>query len=152
VVNVGCVVKDGKLAVVTGETIWPGELADDGSPVHSRAKHYDTKKDKDTGYNAPTRLSYHWKGPSLLADAPGSVSASVDLPVGDPQAYSGLIEKVDVLAEIPQVIKAVISYAAGTKPYIYTWMNPATLNIILPDGKEEQVKGVVFNEASFISS
>lgn len=120
VVNVGCVVRDGKLAVVTGETIWPGELADDGSPVHSRAKHHDAKKDKDTGYNAPTRLSYHWKGPSLLADAPGSVSASVDLPVGDPQAYSGLIEKVDVLAEIPQVIKAVISYAAGTKPYIYT--------------------------------
>lgn len=151
VVNVGCVVKDGQLAVVTGETIWPGELADDGVPVQSRAKHYDTKKDKDTGYNAPTRLSYHWKGPSLLGDAPGTLAASVDLPVGDPQAYSGLIGKVDVLAEIPKVIKAVIAYAAGTKPYIYTFLNPSTLNITLPDGKTEEVKGVVFNEATFIS-
>ncbi|KAG8969026.1 putative cell survival pathways protein [Tulasnella sp. 427] len=150
-VNVGYVVKDGKLVVVTGETIWPGELADDAAAVQSRAKHHDTKKDKDTGYNAPTRLSYHWKGPSLLADAPGTVSAAIDLPVGDPQSYSGLIEKVDVLAEIPKVVKAVLAYAAGTKPYIYTWMNPATLSVTLPDGKAEEVKGVVFNEATFIS-
>lgn len=151
VVNVGCVVKDGKLTVVTGETIWPGELADDGALVQSRAKHHDTKKDKDTGYNAPTRLSYHWKGPSLLGDAAGTLTASVDLSVGDPQAYSGLIEKIDVLAEIPGPLKAVINYAAGVKPYIYAWLNPATLNINLPDGKEEQVKGIVFNEATFIS-
>jgi hypothetical protein len=34
-------------------------------------------------------------------------------------APKGLIEKVDVLAEIPYVIKSVVNYVAGTKPYIY---------------------------------
>jgi hypothetical protein len=31
----------------------------------------------------------------------------------------GLIEKVDVMAEIPGFVKAVVSYVAGAKPYIY---------------------------------
>jgi hypothetical protein len=38
---------------------------------------------------------------------------------GQPRKFSGLIEKVDVLAQIPYLVKKVISYVAGTKPYIY---------------------------------
>jgi len=150
-INVGSLVVGGKLLAVTAETIWPGETVDETAEIQSRAVHVDTKKDKDTGYNAPTRLAYHWSGPSLSAEAPGTVKASIDLTVGDPQSYTGLVEKVDVLAEIPKVIKAVIAYAAGTKPYIYTWCNPTTLSVTLPGGEKSDINGIVFNEATFIS-
>jgi len=150
-INVGSVVIGGKLLAVTGETIWPGETPDPNADVQSRAVHLDSKKDKDTGYEAPTRLTYHWSGPSVDPSAPGTVKAVLDLPVGDPTSYNGLIGKIDVLAEIPKVIKAVIAYAAGTKPYIYTWFNPSTLSVTLPGGEKVEVNGVVFNEATFIS-
>lgn len=60
-----------------------------------------------------------WSGPSTLSDAPGQVSASMKVDVGTPTQPKGLVEKVDVLAEIPAMLKAVVNYVAGTKPYIY---------------------------------
>ena len=36
-----------------------------------------------------------------------------------------MIEKVDVLAEIPYVIKTMVNYVAGTKPYIYQVTQPS---------------------------
>ena len=47
-------------------------------------------------------------------------------------AAEGLIEKVDVLAEIPKVVKAVIAYAAGTKPYIYTVSSWCLVSLLSP--------------------
>ncbi|KAG8991872.1 putative cell survival pathways protein, partial [Tulasnella sp. JGI-2019a] len=115
----------------------------------------------DTSYEAPQRITYEWAGPSIVDQ--GIVKATLDLPLGDPQSYSGLIGKVDVLAEIPKVLKTVIAYAAGTKPYIYTasalpphsrlpqFFNPASLSITMGNGETTTVKGAVFNEATFIS-
>jgi len=77
--------------------------------------------------------------------------------VGRPGEEIGLIEKVDVMAEIPAFVKAVVSYVAGTKPYIYQWLNPATLKITGPDTLVPglsgglEVKGHLYSEASFIS-
>lgn len=119
-INVGGIVADGKLIAVTGETILPDEGPSNDSKVQSRATHYDPKHDKDTGYKAPTRIEYTWAGPSIVPESPGDVKAVLNIVTGDPQASNGLIEKVDVLAEIPKVIKTFIAYAAGTKPYIYT--------------------------------
>ena len=118
-VNVGSVVLGGKLAAVTAETKWPGEEQADDAAVVSRATHTKTVHDPDTGYNAPTELAFRWAGPSVVADAQGRIDASVVMEVGNPDAFKGLIEKVDVLAEIPYVIKTMVNYVAGTKPYIY---------------------------------
>jgi hypothetical protein len=52
-------------------------------------------------------------------DGAGDVKAELEADVGTVEAPKGLVEKVDVLAEIPYALKMVINYAAGTKPYIY---------------------------------
>lgn len=154
-VNVGSLVLGGKLAAVTAETKYPGESQADDAEVVSRALHARTAKDPDTGYDAPTELIFKWAGPVIGSD--GRVDASLQLDVGTPNAYKGLIEKVDVLAEIPYVIKTMVNYVAGTKPYIYQWCNPATLHVTGPDtlipGLSEglNIEGRVYNEATFIS-
>ncbi|KAG8873406.1 putative cell survival pathways protein [Tulasnella sp. 331] len=150
-INVGGVVAGGKLVAVTAETIWPHETAAANPDLQSRAIHHDSKRDKDTGYEAPQRITYEWAGPSIIEGSAGNVKATLDLPLGDPQSYAGLIDKVDVLAEIPKVLKTVLAYAAGTKPYIYTWYNPASLSVTLADGETMTVKGSVFNEATWIN-
>ena len=48
-----------------------------------------------------------------------AVDATTQVELGPPNASKGLIEKVDVLAEIPYVIKTMVNYVAGTKPHIY---------------------------------
>lgn len=118
-VNVGAVVLGGKLAAVTAETKWPDTPQEEDVEVASRATHSKTEPDSDTGYAAPTELSYRWAGPSVFPGATGTVDARASVDVGSPDAYKGLIEKVDVLAEIPYVIKTMVNYVAGTKPYIY---------------------------------
>lgn len=117
--NVGSLVVAGKLVGVTAETKYKDEPLPEKAEVISRATHTKTALDPDTGYNAPTELLYQWGVPSLLPDAPGRFEASIRLDVGQPNAYKGLVEKVDVLAEIPYVIKTMVNYVAGTKPYIY---------------------------------
>ncbi|KAH9945372.1 oxidative stress survival Svf1-like protein [Epithele typhae] len=156
-VNLGGLVVGGKLAAVTAETKWPDEPYAEDATVVSRAVHTKKALDPDTGYEAPTELFFRWAGPSLVAGAAGTVDASVTLDVGSPDSYKGLIEKVDVLAEIPYVIKTMVNYVAGTKPYIYQWINNAKLNLKVPDGlvpsvsNETEVEGIFYNEATFIS-
>lgn len=117
--SVGSVVVGGKLVAVTAETKYPGEEQPESAPVMSRAIHSKTELDTETSYNAPTEVNYRWAGPSIDAAAPGTVEANVKVDLGSPAAYNGLVEKVDVLAEIPYVIKTMVNYVAGTKPYIY---------------------------------
>ena len=118
-VNVGSLVLGGKLAAVTAETKWPDEEPAANAGVISRAIHSKTAHDPDTGYNAPTEIVFRWAAPSIVPDAPGPIDATLTMDIGQPNAYKGLIEKVDVLAEIPYVIKTMVNYVAGTKPYIY---------------------------------
>ena len=74
--------------------------------------------DKDTGYAAPTGIEFKWAGERK--DGKGKTSAKVTVDkLGVEQGQGGLIEKVDVLAEIPYVIRKGFSMATGTKPYIY---------------------------------
>ncbi|KAF8312480.1 survival factor 1 [Clavulina sp. PMI_390] len=160
IVNIGSIVVGGKLVAVTGETRWPDEAASDDGPIVSRAEHIDPEADADTGYLKPSKIKYVWKGASVVDDAAGIVSAESIVEVGTPAAPKGLVEKVDVLAEIPTILKAFVNYVAGTKPYIYQWFNPATLTITAPaslvggegtEAKTITVSGVTFNEATFIS-
>ena len=119
IVNVGSLVIGGKLAAVTAETKWPGEPVAEEPTVLSRVVHHDSSPDDFTGYNVPSTISFHWSGPSVVPGAEGRLSADTSVLVGRPGEEVGLIEKVDVMAEIPAIVKAVVSYVAGTKPYIY---------------------------------
>ncbi|ESK82244.1 survival factor 1 [Moniliophthora roreri MCA 2997] len=151
-VNIGSLVMDGKLVAVTAETSGPNVPKTDKQVVKSRAIHLKPVHDPETGYQKPTELLFEWAGPSLQADAPGTYSASLTVDVGDVENPKGLIEKVDVLAEIPYVIKMAVNYVAGTKPYIYQWINPATLSITPPGSDSPtNVEGTFYNEATFIS-
>ncbi|KAI0359978.1 oxidative stress survival Svf1-like protein, partial [Trametes cingulata] len=156
-VSVGALVLGGKLAAVTAETKWPDEEPAASAGVVSRAVHSKTARDQETGYDAPTELVYRWAGPSLVPDAQGPIDGTLSVDVGSPDAYKGLVEKVDVLAEIPYVIKTMVNYVAGTKPYIYQWQNPATLHVNVPAGiipgvsDKVEVEGTLYNEATFIS-
>jgi hypothetical protein len=118
-VNVGSIVLGGKLVAVTAETAWPDEAQPEKVDVMSRTTHLNPVKDPDTGYEAPSEIVYQWAGPSLVSNAPGTVDAILHIDVGDIASPKGLIEKVDVLGEIPYAIKTMVNYVAGTKPYIY---------------------------------
>ncbi|KAG8711796.1 putative cell survival pathways protein [Ceratobasidium sp. 394] len=153
-VSVGGVVVGGKLVCVTGETIWPDEPPVIDAAVQSRAVHLAPVLDPETGYRQPTRIRYTWQGPAV-GDAKGDVKAELEVDVGTPEAPKGLLEKVDVLAEIPYALKMVVNYVAGTKPYIYQWLNPGTLSLTGPEsvipGGSTTVEGTFYNEATFIS-
>ncbi|KAF9066641.1 oxidative stress survival Svf1-like protein [Rhodocollybia butyracea] len=150
-VNIGSLVVGRKLAAVTAETRYPGETTEEGS-VKCRVTHLKPAFDAHTSYQKPGEISYEWAGPSLITDKPGTYKASLNVDVGDVEHPKGLIEKVDVLAEIPKVIKLAVNYVAGTKPFIYQWINPAKLSITEP-GSETAVEasGFLYNEATFIS-
>ncbi|KAL0954562.1 hypothetical protein HGRIS_003522 [Hohenbuehelia grisea] len=156
VVNVGSILLGGQLASVTAETRWPDDKAAEGSVV-SRAQHLNPEKDPDTSYGKPSEILYTWKAPSIVADAPGEVSGELKVDLGSVQAPKGLIEKVDVLGEIPYVAKMAVNYVAGTKPFIYQWVNPATLTVTGPDALAPglsagvPIEGTLYNEATFIS-
>jgi len=149
-VSVGGVVIGGKLVCVTGETIWPDESPAVDAPVQSRAVHLEPVLDSETGYRQPSRIRFTWKGPVLGGEL-GDVKAEIEVAVGS----KGLVQKVDVLAEIPYAVKLVLNYVAGTKPYIYQWLNPGTLSITGPEsvipGGSMEVEGTLYNEATFIS-
>jgi hypothetical protein len=118
IVNVGCI-SVGDKVVVTGETKWPDEARDNnaGTPVKSRATHYTTVHDGETGYAPPTKIGFEWKG--VVPHHPeDSVEGAITMEVGEGQTSRGLIEKVNVLAEIPPVLKKIVNMM-GTNPYIY---------------------------------
>ncbi|CAE7169678.1 unnamed protein product [Rhizoctonia solani] len=152
-VNVGGVVVGGKLVCVTGETKWPKEELAADAPVQSRAVHLDRVHDPETGYKQPTKLQFTWQAPGI-GDA-ALIKAEIVADVGTPDAPKGLVHKVDVLGEIPAALKIVIAYAAGTKPYLYQWLNPGTLSLTGPEslipGGSKTVNGTFYNEATFIS-
>ncbi|KAA1079675.1 putative cell survival pathways protein [Puccinia graminis f. sp. tritici] len=141
--------------------------------------------DVDTGYQVPSSIKFEWMAP-VLANALGSSAPSTDSSplsatahlvldleakrISEKESYvtKGLIEKVDVMAQIPYLVKKVISAVAGARPYIYTWLNPVEAHITLPNSalpngfnvKTEAVEGEaskftihghLFNEATFIS-
>ncbi|KAK6204886.1 oxidative stress survival, Svf1-like protein [Scheffersomyces amazonensis] len=68
---------------------------------------------------------------------------------------STLVERVDVMAEIPQFVKNIVSGVAGTKPYIYQYCNE--FDITVKESKIHSIEndvtesGIGFTEVTFIS-
>jgi Svf1-like C-terminal lipocalin-like domain len=96
VVNIGGIVKeDGTLVAAM---------------VENAAIHKTIEKDEETGWDAPTSLELSWMG---------QTKDGVEVTAITDSDLKNLVERVDVLAEIPAVIKAFIAGVAGTKPFIY---------------------------------
>lgn len=124
-INVGSIVVGDKLVAIT----CGGTGAEEGSG----AEHLDPVLDVETDYAAPGKIVYSWHGPVLLEDGTelksvaGAPIAKATLEIelltsakGEPYETKGLVEKVDVLGQVPYLVKKFVNYAAGTKPYIYT--------------------------------
>ena len=126
VVRVAGIATDGKLLMANTE----GDV-----------KHTETKQDAETGWPEPTSASYHWVGKTedgkeVTADIAGSLGAHID--------------RVDVMAEVPGFVKAIVASAAGTKPYIYQYAPKMTIKIKVGDEVKEE-EGILFTEATFVS-
>lgn len=116
-INIGSVVVGDKLVAVTA--------GGEGVVGKSVAEHIGPIKDVETGYEAPSSIRYQWEGVTLEDSSKSATTAVLDLDLltskpGEAYATRGLIEKVDVLGQIPYLVKKFVNYAAGTKPYIYT--------------------------------
>ncbi|POY73345.1 hypothetical protein BMF94_3680 [Rhodotorula taiwanensis] len=153
-VNIGSVVVGDKLVAVTA--------GGSGVVGGSNVTHVDPVKDTETDYDAPSALKFSWEAPRLtdagqVAEGNAKVHAVLTMDLLEDKATyktKGLVEKVDVLGQIPYLIRKFVNYAAGTKPYIYTWLNPAKASITLGDGSETKtidVDGYIFSEFSAIS-
>lgn len=89
----------------------------------SSARHITPVKDSATGYQVPSGIEFRWSG--SRRDSDGALSATVTVDhLGATVGEGGLIEKVDVLAEIPYVIRKGLAAVTGTKPYIYQVIDP----------------------------
>jgi Svf1-like N-terminal lipocalin domain/Svf1-like C-terminal lipocalin-like domain len=118
VINVGSIVIGGKLVSVTAETRWKEEEDIVAGDTQSRIVHYDTVLDPDTKYNAPSKLGFYWTAPSIVPGSEGRVKAELEIETGSGHTPEGLIEKVDILGEIPWAVKQIV-HATGTRPYMY---------------------------------
>ncbi|EJS42219.1 svf1p [Saccharomyces arboricola H-6] len=60
-----------------------------------------------------------------------------------------LVERIDVMGEIPNFVKNIVSGVAGTKPFIYQYADPKSSTLQINGG--EKIHGVAWTEVTFIS-
>ncbi|CCH62459.1 hypothetical protein TBLA_0H01720 [Henningerozyma blattae CBS 6284] len=116
-------------------------------------QHLDQKVD-EIGWNVPHKLKIKLSGISselpdkqIAADdilSKDRVSSTVDVDL------KTLVERVDVMAEIPQFVKNIVSGIAGTKPYIYQYADRDNFTLQVNDEKTFE-KGIGWTEVTFIS-
>ncbi|KAG0676987.1 putative cell survival pathways protein [Pichia californica] len=108
--------------------------------MNNETKHLETNVDETSGWDVPTKISY------TLKDEKSNLEVDV---VGD---LKNLCERVDVMAEIPQFVKNIVSGVAGTKPYIYQFSNKMNLTIKKDDKVETTDEGYAYSESTFITA
>ena len=124
IVNVGGIVTD-------SEILYAG--------TSNSVQHTQTKDDPDTDWVEPTAIECSWDGKSLHAELSGNLGKRAD--------------RVDVMAKVPGVIKTIVGGVAGTKPYIYQFVERGsfTLKLNLGDESKKEEEGTLLMEATFIS-
>ncbi|KAL8980043.1 MAG: hypothetical protein Q9205_004766 [Flavoplaca limonia] len=128
VVNVGGVVKDGKI-IYAGAT--------------NTAEQMEVEEDPETQWLAPRALKLTWKGKTQGGD---DVNAELAGSLGE------RLDKVDIMAKVPGFVKTLVGGVVGTKPYIFQYSPQQNLQLKIKVGDEEKVEeGVLFSEATFIS-
>lgn len=107
VVNVGGVVKD-------GEILYAGAT--------NTAKHLESKQDPVSDWPEPTSVEYEWKGKTKEGQ---DFSAILSGPLSERQ------DRIDVMAQVPGLIKSLAGVVVGTRPYIYQVYPPISIPIVL---------------------
>ncbi|SCU98432.1 LAFA_0G17876g1_1 [Lachancea sp. 'fantastica'] len=105
--------------------------------------HVDPQVDS-VGWPVPQGLKVEFNGVSAHAEDIEKASPVTALASGP---LKQLVERVDVMKEIPTFVKNIVSGVAGTKPYIYQYANDFNLTV----GDEPAVKGMGWSEITFIS-
>lgn len=107
----------------------------------------DLKKDEDTDYDIPQKIKLTWKGKTIKQEEneePKDVSIVMVVET------KNLIDKIDILAEIPYFIRKLVQ-SLILKPYIYQWLDRATAEITVGDEKTV-TEGHCFQELVFVSN
>lgn len=104
-------------------------------------KHAETKEDTETGWPEPTSASYKWEGKT---EDGKEASALLEGTLGP------RLDRIDVMSEVPSIIKTFVATAAGTKPYIYQFGPKSTIEVKVGDEIKKE-EGSLFTEATFIS-
>ncbi|CCG22757.1 Svf1 survival factor [Candida orthopsilosis Co 90-125] len=114
--------------------------------IDNEVVHLDSEIDS-VGWPVPKAIEFNYVDPLN-----GNTIAKVTGPL------KNLVERVDVMAEIPQFVKNIVSGVAGAKPYIYQYSNEFEIEILDKEkdsksGKavEGKEKGIGFTEVTFIS-
>jgi hypothetical protein len=95
--------------------------------------------DSFCGYKIQNSLSHNISGTTFDEKA---ISIKIALGLGN------MLDKIDVLAELPFLIRKFIQ-AFITKPFVYQWYEPATLNIDI-GGSSIVCNGNAFQENTFM--
>jgi hypothetical protein len=125
-VTVGVLAKDGKL-------IYAG--------TNSSVTHTETAEDGDNGWPEPKAAAFTWKGKT---DDGQEVSAELSGSLGE------RLDRIDVMFEVPAIIKQIVAGTVGTKPFIYQYSPKLTLKIRIGEEEHEE-EGMVLFESTFIS-
>ncbi|ODV85314.1 hypothetical protein CANARDRAFT_176262 [[Candida] arabinofermentans NRRL YB-2248] len=97
----------------------------------------ETKKDEESGWLVPSNIKFTLNNGTQKVEVVGKLDK--------------LSERVDVMAEIPQFVKNIVSGVAGTKPYIYQFSNELEFKLYDNDKLQVEETGYTYNEATFIT-
>ncbi|CAO3645756.1 unnamed protein product [Cunninghamella blakesleeana] len=115
--------------------------------VDNHVELLDLQKDEETEYDIPQRIKLTWKGKTIKEE--GKEDEIKDVHVEMIVTVKNLVDKIDVLAEIPWFLKKLVQTFV-VKPYIYQWLDDSTATITIGDESTE-VKGRCFQELVFVS-
>jgi hypothetical protein len=123
-----------------------GGIATEGKLLYAgttglNVKHLESKQDSENDWPEPTAASYHWEGKT---DDGKEFSAEISGSLGD------RYDRLDVMAEVPGFVKAIVATAVGTKPYIYQFAPKTSIEVKVGDDVKKE-EGTLFTEATFIS-
>lgn len=131
----------GKTVVSVGAIAKDGELIQAGASCS--AKHLAATVDPVSDWPEPKAILCQWTG----KDKDGKpIEAEL---MGD---LTDRVDRVDVLAHVPGIIKQLIGGVVGTKPIIFQYISTDKLTLKIKSGDQESSEsGKLFGEATFIS-
>lgn len=117
-------------------------------------KHLNAEVD-DVGWNVPKEISIDYEGftvdvtdEEIANQEETEIHESKKVVANVNSKLANLVERIDVMNEIPNFIKSIVSGVSGTKPYIYQYaVDGSSLQI---NGAPVQ-KGITWIEVTFIS-
>ncbi|KAI8372356.1 oxidative stress survival, Svf1-like protein [Choanephora cucurbitarum] len=134
----------GSVNINQGSLVLNGELI--CVSIDNSVELLDMVKDTETDYDIPQKVKLTWKGKTIKKqenEEPKDVLIEMVVDV------KNLIDKIDILAEIPYVIRKLVQ-SLIVKPYIYQWLDKATAEITVGDEKVS-TEGHCFQELVFVS-